>query len=342
MRPLKHVRRRAIDWATVKAVLCKEFGPPEKLVVEDIEVPALGPGQVRVGIHATSVNFPDTLIIQDKYQFKATPPFIPGGEFAGEVLELGDGVEGMSVGDRVATIAPFGGFAEEIVIEPERLMPIPDSVSYEIAAASTMVYGTSYYALKQRAALVPGETLLVLGAAGGVGLAAVEIGRLMGARVIAAASSDDKLELCRSYGADEGINYSTEKLKERTKELTDGAGADVIYDPVGGDLFDQAIRCIAWEGRLLVIGFAGGRIPELPANLALLKGCQVVGVFWGAFTMRQPEANLENMSELAAWFEQKKLRPHISASYGLDEAAVALRQMLDRKALGKIVVTTGR
>ncbi|MFP6608859.1 MAG: NADPH:quinone oxidoreductase family protein [Deltaproteobacteria bacterium] len=325
----------------MRAVMCKEFGPPEKLVVEEIEAPVPGPGQVKLGIRAASVNFPDALIIQDKYQFKAPPPFIPGAEFSGEVTELGEGVEGIKVGDRVVTVSAFGGFAEETVVEPERLIPIPDSVSYEVAAASTMVYGTSYYALKQRAALQPGETLLVLGAAGGVGLAAVELGRLMGARVIAAASNDDKLELCRQYGADEGINYSTENLKERTKELTDGAGANVIYDPVGGDFFDQAIRCIAWEGRLLVIGFASGRIPELPANLALLKGCQVVGVFWGAFTMREPDVNIQNMIDLGNWFEEGKLKPHISRTYGLDEAPEALRDMLDRKVKGKIVVTPG-
>ena len=325
----------------MRAVLCKEFGPPEKLVIEEIEAPGLGPGQVRVGIRAASVNFPDTLIIEDKYQFKATPPFIPGGEFAGEVIELGPDVSGVSVGDRIVTVSAVGGFAEEAVLEAERLIPVPGSISYEVAAASTMAYGTSYYALKQRAALQPGETLLVLGAAGGVGLAAVELGRLMGARVIAAASSDEKLELCREYGADEVINYTREGLKERTKELSGGAGADVIYDPVGGDLFDQAIRCIAWEGRLLVIGFASGRIPQLPANLALLKGCQVVGVFWGAFTMREPAASMENMAELAGWFEEGKLKPHISRTYGLDETPAALRDMLDRKARGKLVVTPG-
>jgi len=323
----------------MKAVLCKQFGPPESLVLEDIEPTPCGPGQVRLGIHACGVNFPDTLMIEDKYQFKPPMPFSPGGEVAGEILEMGDGVEGRSLGDGVIAMTGWGGFAEEVVVDAARLMPIPDGMDYVTASGFSMTYGTSYYALKQRGQLKPGETLLVLGAAGGVGLAAVELGHVMGARVIAAASSDEKLELCREYGAEECINYATENLKERTKELTGGHGADVIYDAVGGDYFDQAIRCINWEGRLLIIGFASGRIPELPVNLALLKGCQIVGVFWGAFTGRDPSANAQNFVELGQLYEQGKIKPHVSATYPLERAGEALQSLLDRKAKGKIIVT---
>ena len=324
----------------MKAVLCKEYGPPETLVVEDIESPPLAPGQVRIAVHACGVNFPDTLIIQNKYQFKPELPFSPGGEVAGEIIEVGADAEGVAVGDRVIAMVLCGGYAEELCTEATSVMPIPDGMEYTTAAGFTMTYGTSLYALKQRGHLLAGETLLVLGAAGGVGLAAVELGKVMGARVIAAASSEDKLALCREYGADETINYVQENLKERTKELTGGRGADVIYDAVGGDAFDQAIRCINWEGRLLIIGFASGRIPELPVNLALLKGCQIVGVFWGAFTMREPQENAANLEQLGRWFEEGKLKPHVCATYPLERSGEALQQILDRKAKGKIVLTT--
>ncbi|MEE8311944.1 MAG: NADPH:quinone oxidoreductase family protein [Candidatus Binatia bacterium] len=326
----------------MKAVVCKQFGPPESLVVEELDAPSLEPGQVRVGVHACGVNFPDTLIIENKYQFKPALPFSPGGEVAGEILEVGEGVDGYSVGDRVIAMCGWGGFAEEVCVPAKSLMVIPEGMDFVTAAGFSMTYGTSYYALKQRAALKPGETLLVLGAAGGVGLAAVELGRLMGARVIAAASSDEKLELCREYGADAGINYTTDSLKERAKELTGGQGADVIYDAVGGDYFDQAIRCINWKGRLLIIGFASGRIPELPVNLVLLKGCQVVGVFWGAFTGREPEENARNIAELGALYAEGKLKPHVCATYPLEQVAEALNGIITRKARGKIILTTGR
>jgi NADPH2:quinone reductase len=326
----------------MKAVVCKEFGPPESLVIEEIEAPTLKPGQVRVGVHACGVNFPDTLIIENKYQFKPTLPFSPGGEVAGEILEVGEGVGGHSVGDRVIAMCGWGGFAEEVSVPATSIMAIPGGMDFVTAAGFSMTYGTSYYALKQRGVLKPGETLLVLGAAGGVGLAAVELGRLMGARVIAAASSDEKLELCREYGADAGINYTTDSLKERAKELTGGQGADVIYDAVGGDYFDQAIRCINWQGRLLIIGFASGRIPELPVNLVLLKGCQVVGVFWGAFTGREPEENARNIAELGALYAEGKLKPHVCATYPLEQVADALNGLITRKARGKIILTTGR
>ena len=242
----------------------------------------------------------------------------------------------------LGSVEVWGGFADEIAVAAERTMPIPTGMDYVTAAGFTMTYGTSYYALKQRAALRPAEALLVLGAAGGVGLAAVELGRVMGARVIAAAGTDEKLTLCRRYGADAVINYSRESLKDRVKELTDGHGADVIYDPVGGDAFDQAMRCINWNGRLLIIGFASGRIPQLPVNLALLKGCAVVGVFWGAFTAREPEANEANLAELGRWVEEGTIKPYVCKTLPLERVAEALEAIEHRQALGKIVLTTGR
>lgn len=326
----------------MRAVLCKQYGPPESLVLEDIASPPLGAGDVRVSVEACGVNFPDTLIIENKYQFKPTLPFAPGGEVAGTITEVGAAVSGWKVGDRVIAMCGWGGFVEEMVIDPSRLMRTPDDMDSTTAAGFTMVYGTSHHALKDRAHLQPGETLLVLGAAGGVGLAAVELGKAMGAKVIAAASSAEKLKVCREYGADEVIDYTQEDLKARVREITGGAGADVIYDPVGGAYFDSAFRTIGWEGRYLIVGFAAGRIPELPMNLVLLKGCQVVGVFWGAFTARAPEHNQRNLTELAKWCSQGKLRPRVSATYALEEAGTALRSMLDRKVTGKVVLVTGR
>ncbi len=326
----------------MRAVLCKHYGPPDELTVEDVEKPPLGAKQVRVEVHACGVNFPDTLIIQNKYQFKPPLPFSPGGEVAGVVSEVADGVPGYSVGDRVIAMVGWGGYAEELVVDPAALMRVPEGMGLVSAAGFPMTYGTSYYALKQRGKLQSGETLLVLGAAGGVGLATVEIGKMMGARVIAAASTPEKLELCKRFGADEVIDYSRESIKERTKELTGGAGADVIYDPVGGDAFDQAIRCINWGGRLLVIGFASGRIPELPVNLVLLKGCQIVGVFWGAFTAREAETAARNMEELSRLCAQGRLHPYVSATFPLERAADALNCMLERRVTGKVVLTTGR
>jgi NADPH2:quinone reductase len=326
----------------MRAVLCEEFGPPERLVLTELPSPQCGAGQVRIAVHACGVNFPDTLIIQNKYQFKPPLPFAPGGEVAGEVVEVGPNVTNVRKGDRVIAMVGWGGYADELVAEAPTVMPIPPGMDFVTASGFTMVYGTSHYALKQRARLVPGETLLVLGAAGGVGLAAVELGKLMGARVIAAASSDEKLALCKRYGADELLNYSKESIKDRTKELTGGAGADVIYDAVGADAFDQAIRCINWKGRLLVVGFAGGRIPELPINLVLLKGCELVGVFWGAFTAREPDVNRENLAELGRWYAEGKIKPYVSQTFPLERAADALNAILERRATGKVVLTTGR
>lgn len=326
----------------MRAVVCKEFGPPESLVVEEISPPWLGPAQVRVAVHACGINFPDTLVIENKYQFKPPLPFSPGGEVAGAILEVGEGVTQWKPGDRVIAMCGWGGFAEQVVVDAARVVPVPEGMDDVTAAGFTMTYGTSHYALQDRAHLRPGETLLVLGAAGGVGMAAVELGKAMGARVIAAASTDEKLEVCRRFGADEVINYTTESLRQRVKDLTDGRGADVIYDPVGGDAFDEAMRCIAWEGRLLVIGFASGRIPQLPVNLVLLKGCQVVGVFWGSFTARDPVRHAQNMQTLFSWYREGKLQAHVSATYPLEEAGKALRSMLDRAVTGKVVLVTGQ
>lgn len=322
----------------MKAVLCKEFGPPESLVIEEVADPKPGPGQVVVDVQATGVNFPDVLIIQNLYQFKPELPFSPGGEVAGVISELGEGVSGVNVGDAVIAMTGHGGMAEKIAVDAGRLMPLPDGIEPTVAASFCMTYGTSYHALKQRAQLQPGETLLVLGAAGGVGITAVELGKLMGARVIAAASTAEKLEVARQAGADEVINYSEENLKDRVKELTGGQGADVIYDPVGGELFDQCMRCINWKGRLLVVGFASGEIPKLPVNLTLLKGCQVVGVFWGSFTAREPEVNAENFQELFAMLEKGQIKPLVSKVFPFEQGADAIAHLAGRKAVGKVVV----
>ncbi len=326
----------------MRAVLCKEHGPPEALVVEEIDSPKPGARQVLIGVRACGVNFPDTLIIEGKYQFQPDMPFSPGGEVAGEVIAVGEEVTEYQSGDRVIAMTGWGGFAEEVLCDVGQVMPLPESMDYITGSAFSMTYGTSYHALVQRADLQPGETLLVLGASGGVGLAAVELGKVLGARVIAAAGSDEKLEVAKEHGADELINYSTEKLKERVKELTGGQGADVIYDPVGGDAFDQAVRCINWNGRLLVVGFASGRIPELRVNLALLKGCQIVGVFWGAFAGREPQTNARNFKELFTLHAEGKIHPHVSQTYSLEKAADALNALLQRKVTGKVVLTTGR
>jgi NADPH2:quinone reductase len=324
----------------MRAVMCKEFGPPEKLVVEERPRPAVGKGEVRIAVRAAAVNFPDLLIIQNKYQFKPPLPFSPGGEVAGIVEEVGEGVRRVKIGDRVIGMCMWGGFAEEIAIEEGRTAPIPDWMDFVTASGFLMAYGTSHHALKDRAGLRAGETLAVLGAAGGVGLAAVEIGKAMGARVIACASADDKLEVCREHGADEVVNYAREDLKERLKELTGGKGADVIYDPVGGAGAEAALRGIAWEGRFLVVGFAAGEIPRIPLNLVLLKGCQIVGVFWGSFIAREPERNRQSLAELLEWCKEGRLRPRVSQTYPLERAADALDAMAARKVIGKVVVVT--
>jgi NADPH:quinone reductase len=323
----------------VRAVLCREFGPPESLVVEEVDEPKAADGQVVVDVKACAVNFPDVLIIQDMYQFKPPLPFSPGAEIAGVVSSVGSAVNGISVGDRIFASTGWGGLAEKIAVDARAVIPIPHGTDFVHASAFLYAYGTSHYALKDRGRLQPGETLVVLGAAGGVGLAAVEIGALMGANVIAAASSDEKLELCRDHGAAETINYATEDLKTRIRELTGGAGADLVYDPVGGPYSEPALRSTAWNGRFLVIGFATGEIPAVPLNLTLLKGCQIVGVFWGAFVGRDPEGHRRNVEELMGWWRDGRLRPHVSSTYPLERAADAIRELADRKAKGKVVVT---
>ncbi|MFP6862992.1 NADPH:quinone oxidoreductase family protein [Pseudomonas sp.] len=322
----------------MKAVLCKAFGPAETLVLEEIASPEAKKNEVLLQVHAAGVNFPDTLIIEGKYQFKPPFPFSPGGEASGVVTAVGEKVSHLKVGDRVMALTGWGSFAEEVAVPGYNVMPIPASMDFANAAAFGMTYGTSMHALKQRGNLQPGETLLVLGASGGVGLAAVEIGKAMGAKVIAAASSAEKLEVAKAAGADELINYSESNLKDEVKRLTGGQGADVIYDPVGGDLFDGAIRSIAWNGRLLVVGFASGRIPELPVNLTLLKGAAVVGVFWGSFAQRQPQDNAANFQQLFAWHAEGKLKPLVSQTFPLAQAAEAINTLGQRKAVGKVVV----
>ncbi|MFW3896399.1 NADPH:quinone oxidoreductase family protein [Pseudomonas putida] len=322
----------------MKALLCKAHGPASDLVLEEVASPAPKKNEILLDVHAASVNFPDTLIIEGKYQFKPPLPFSPGGEAAGVVSAAGESAGGFKAGDRVMALTGWGSFAEQVAVPAYNVMPIPEGMDFVTASAFGMTYGTSMHALRQRGQLQPGETLLVLGASGGVGLAAVEIGKAMGARVIAAASSADKLETARAAGADELIDYSQASLKDEIKRLTAGKGVDVIYDPVGGDLFDQAVRGLAWNGRLLVVGFASGRIPELPVNLVLLKGGAVLGVFWGSFAQRQPADNAANFQQLFTWFAEGKLKPLVSKTYPLAEAGEAIEQLASRKAVGKLVI----
>lgn len=322
----------------MKAVLCRAHGLPDTLELAELPSPEPGPGQVLVTVKAAGVNFPDTLIIQNKYQFKPALPFSPGGEMAGTIKAVGADVKGYAVGQDVIGFTGWGAFAEEVVVDAIKLIPIPPGVPYDIAASFVMTYGTSYHALKDRAALQPGETMLVLGAAGGVGLAAVELGKALGARVIAAASSDEKLAVCREHGADETINYATEDLRERVKALTDGKGVDVVYDPVGGGYSELALRSMAWRGRFLVVGFANGEIPKIPLNLTLLKGCSIVGVFWGDFVRREPKANARDLAELVAMMQAGTIKPLISARYAFADAAKALNAVMERKVTGKVVL----
>jgi len=324
----------------MKALLCKTHGLPDTLVYEDAPDPTPGPGEVVIDMKAAGVNFPDVLIIQNKYQFKPELPFAPGAELAGVVSAVGEGVTNTRVGDRVIASTGWGAFAEKVKAQAKKVIPIPDGVGFDTAAAFILTYGTSYHALVDRGTLKAGETLLVLGAAGGVGLAAIEIGKALGARVIAAASTPEKLAVCREHGADELINYTTEDLRERLKALTGGKGPDVVYDPVGGSFAEPAFRSIAWRGRYLVIGFANGEIPRLPLNLALLKGASIVGVFWGDFTAREPQNFVSDVATMFGWIAQGKLRPHISARYPLAQGARAIEDMMNRKVVGKVVITT--
>ena len=324
----------------MRAVLCKAYGPPESLVVEEIDGPPLFPAGVRIAVKAAGINFPDVLMIKGEYQFKPPFPFSPGAEVAGVVSEVGADVTNVKVGDRVIAMCGAGGFAEEVVVGANSILPMPDEMDFVIASGLTLTYGTSIYALKQRAQLQPGETLLVHGASGGVGLSAVEIGRAMGAHVIGTGGDDEKLKVALDHGCDHVINYRNGDFKDEVKALTDGKGADVIYDPVGGDVFDQSLRCIAWDGRLLVIGFAGGRIPAPPANLILLKSCSVVGVFWGAWSAREPAANRDNLNEVVQWWRDGVIKPHVSHTFPLEQASDALYAVINRQVVGKAVLTT--
>ncbi len=325
----------------MRAVRCHELVGPRGLRVDEVPDPAPAAGQVLIDVRAAGVNFPDLLLCRGAYQFKPQPPFSPGAEAAGTVAALGPGVSSVAVGDRVAATVIHGAFAERLVVPELSAVKIPDAVSTEVGAATLLTYGTTYHALVDRAQIKAGETLLVLGAAGGVGLAAVELGKLLGARVIAAASSDDKLTFCREHGADEGICYAREDLRERAKALTSGRGADVIYDAVGGPHAEPALRSIAWQGRYLVVGFAAGDIPRFPLNLILLKGCQVVGIFWGQFAMREPARNRENADRLFGWIAEGRLAPHVDGVFPFARAAEALERLERREVKGKLVLVPG-
>ena len=326
----------------MKAVVCKAWGLPDTLVVEDVPTPQPKAGEVLIRIAAASVNYPDVLMIQKKYQIQPELPFIPGSEVAGTVAALGEGVTNVKLGDRVIAFVGLGGFAEQVVAKAAGLIPIPPELDDATAASFTLVYGTSHHAVIDRGELKAGQTMLVLGAAGGVGLAAVEIGKVLGAKVIAAASTDEKLAVCKAHGADVLINYSTQDLRAAVKEATGGLGPDVIYDPVGGIYAEPAFRSIGWRGRYLVVGFANGEIPRLPANLMLLKGASMVGVFWGDHVRRDPKANAAAMREMMGWVAEGKLKPLVSARYSLADTAKAFEALAARQATGKIVIEPGR
>ncbi|MBS0366127.1 MAG: NADPH:quinone oxidoreductase family protein [Proteobacteria bacterium] len=323
----------------MKAVLARNFAPLDALQLADVPAPPLREGEVRIDVHACGINFMDGLIVQGKYQLKPPLPFSPGAEVSGVVNEVGAGVSGLAPGTRVLAFTGYGGYAQQIVAAAWRVIPLPASMDFTTAAAVPIAYGTSYHALKDRAALRAGETLLVLGAAGGVGLTAVELGKLMGARVIACASDDAKLRLCREYGAEVTINYAAQDLRAAIREHTGGRGVDVAYDPVGGASAEPVVRSMAFGGRYLVVGFASGEIPKIPLNLLLLKVSSLVGVFWGAWAAAQPAHNAANFAELLAWYEAGRLRPHVGASYPLERFRDALDEVMNRRARGKVVLT---
>jgi NADPH2:quinone reductase len=322
----------------MKAILCSRLGGPGDLALAEVPDPAAGPGEAVVAVKAVALNFFDTLIIAGKYQVKPAMPFSPAAEFAGVVESVGAGVTEFAVGDRVLGYIGYGAARERVAAPAAKLVKIPDALDFDHAAGLCVTYGTTLHALKDRAALKKGETLAVLGASGGVGLAAIEIGKLMGARVIACASSDEKIAFAKQHGADDGINYTADDLKQALRKVTGGRGADVIYDPVGGTYAEAALRAIAWKGRFLVIGFAAGEIPKLPLNLVLLKGCAVIGVYWGAFTEREPENNRANMAQLVDWCAQGKLSSHVHAVYPLEQTARALNDIAARKVMGKTIL----
>ncbi|MEI8074288.1 MAG: zinc-binding dehydrogenase [Bacteroidota bacterium] len=325
----------------MKALLCENFGSPKQLMVRDTASPTINENQVLIAVKACGVNFPDNLIIEGKYQFKPELPFAPGGELSGTIISVGKNVTQFSKGMRVLALSGWGGFAEEVAVDANRVFPLPEEIDYLSAAGTLYNYGTSYYALKQKAAIKSGETILILGAAGGVGLAAVELAKLMGAKVIACASTNEKLAICKEKGADFTINYLQEDLRKKIQEITNNQGVDIVYDPVGGLFAEPAIRLMAWKGRYLVVGFASGNIPAIPLNLALLKGCSIIGIFWGSFAEKEPIESLKNMGELVNWMIAGKLKQHRYKIYSLENAADALQDLLERKVIGKAIIKIG-
>ncbi len=323
----------------MKAVICKEFGLPNTLSLEEVSSPSTHPNEVLIDVSACGVNFPDLLIIQNKYQFKPSLPFSPGGEVAGTIKAVGEKVTRLKVGDQVIALCGWGGFAEQVAVKANRVFPMPFEMDFVNGACTLYTYGTSYHALKDRAQLQSGETLLVLGAAGGVGMAAIELGNVMGATVIAAASSSEKLAACQQKGAAHLINYTKEDLRARLKEITHDKGVDVVYDAVGGKFSEQALRSIAWKGRYLVVGFTTGEIPQFPANLPLLKGCSIMGVFWGSFAEREPQQSEQNFVDLVSLMKSGKIQQHIHKIYSLSEAPQALEDLMNREVIGKAVVS---
>jgi NADPH2:quinone reductase len=326
--------------ANMRAVLCKEWGGPEKLVVEEVPLPPIRAGAVRVAVEAAGINFADLLLVSGQYQEKPPLPFTPGSEAGGVITEVGAGVTNFKTGTRVMALTGGGAFAEEVVVDEARVFPISPKMDFASAAGFPVAYGTSHGALEWRARLQPNEWLLVHGAAGGVGLTAIEVGKAMGARVIACAGGAEKLEIARQHGADHLIDYSREDIRERVKGITGGRGVDVIYDPVGGDVFDASLRCIAWGGRIIIIGFASGRIPQVPANIALVKNIDVIGFYWGSYQKHRPELLRQSFSQLFRWFEEGKIKPHVSHRLDLKEVPQAMGLLRDRKSTGKVVLTT--
>lgn len=322
----------------MNAILCTEYGLPDKLIFQDVTVPTPQKGEVCIDVVACSINFPDALLIQNMYQFKPTLPFSPGGEVSGIVSAIGEGVTNYQIGDPVVALCGWGGLAEKVVVPENKLIPIPHGMDFQTAASLLYNFGTSLHALQDRANLQPNETLLVLGASGGVGLAAVQLGKWLGARVIAAVSSEEKKKVCLQFGADEAFVYSPENTKENVLAFTAGKGIDVVYDPVGGAYTEPALRCMTWGGRYLVVGFANGTIPSIPANLPLLKGCALMGVFWGRFAQTEPKKNQQNLALLARLFQEGKIKTAIHKQYTLQEAPEAIQALMDRKVIGKAVV----
>jgi NADPH:quinone reductase len=334
---------RSLDQETfMRAVLCKEWGGPEKLVVEDIPSPAIKDGAVRIAVQAAGINFADLLLISGQYQEKPAFPFTPGMECSGMVTEVGAGVSGLKTGDRVMALTGTGAYAEDVVVDANRVYKIPGCMDFISAAGFPVTYGTSHGAFGWRAHLQPGEWLLIFGAAGGVGLTAVEIGKATGAHVIACANGPEKLAIAKEHGADHLIDYSREDIRERVKAITGGHNADVIYDPVGGDAFDTGLRSIAWGGRIIIIGFTSGRIPQIPANILLVKNIDVIGFYWGSYQARKPQLLRDSYAKLLHWFEEGKLKPHVSQHFDLTDVAPAMELLRQRKSTGKVVLTTGR